>query len=341
VKIRRWVHDVAAENPAVLTTAGTESQAAFVPDLHLFHPAAIIAAIRANAENPAGGWTAGIRSSESAQMGLFDGKKGLVLGIANDRSIAWAITEQLHEQGAAMGFTHLPDFGDRPKNQRKVSKLVDPIGARFLIPCDVCVDQQIEAVMDNAAEEFGTIDFILHSIAFAPPADLTGPTWACSRDGFKTAMEISAYSLLAVAGAAKKKEILSNNSAILTLSYFGGEEVIPGYNLMGLCKAALECGVRYLASELGPGGTRVNAISAGPVRTVSAMGVGDLKQMLELYGNVAPLRRNITAEEVGKSGMFLLSDLASGISAEVLHVDCGFSKMGAPPKDFGQSVETS
>jgi enoyl-[acyl-carrier protein] reductase I len=269
-------------------------------------------------------------------MGLFEGKKGLVLGIANDRSIAWAITEHLHKEGAEIGFTHLPDTGDRPKNQKKVAKLVEPIGGKFLVPCDVCKDEDIEAVMDKAAAEFGKIDFILHSIAFAPPADLTGPTYACSRDGFKLAMEISAYSLLAVSGAAKKKGILSDNSSILTLSYFGGEEVIPGYNLMGLCKAALECGVRYLSSELGPDGTRVNAISAGPVRTISAMGVGDFKQMLDLYDAVAPLRRNITADEVGKAGMFLLSDLASGISAEVLHVDCGFSKMGAPPADFGQ-----
>ena len=271
-------------------------------------------------------------------MGLLEGKKGLVLGIANNFSIAWAITEKLHEQGAVMGFTHLPD-GERPKNEKKVRKLVEPIGAKFVMPCDVCDDAHIEAVMDKAAEEFGEIDFLLHSIAFAPPADLTGPTYAASRNGFKLAMEISAYSLLAVAGAAKKKGILSKDSSILTLSYFGGEEVIPGYNLMGICKAALECEVRYLASELGPGGTRVNAISAGPVKTVSAQGVGDFDQMISLYEHVAPMRRNITAEEVGKSGMFLLSDLSSGISAEVVHVDCGFSKMGAPPADFADSVK--
>ena len=154
-------------------------------------------------------------------------------------------------------------------------------------------------------------------------------------------MEISAYSLLAVSGAAKKKGILSDDASILTLSYFGGEEVIPGYNLMGICKSALECGVRYLASELGPDGTRVNAISAGPVKTVSAQGVGDFDQMLSLYENVSPMRRNITADEVGKTGMFLLSDLASGISAEVVHVDCGFSKMGAPPADFADNIKSS
>lgn len=274
-------------------------------------------------------------------MGLFTGKKGLVLGIANERSIAWAITEFLHKEGAEIGFTHLPDNTDRPKNRNKVAKLVEPIDSRFLVPCDVCNDEHISAVMDKAAEVFGKIDFLVHSVAFAPPEDLTGPTWACSRGGFKTAMEISAYSLLAVAGAAKRRDILSETASILTLSYFGGEEVIPGYNLMGICKAALECEVRYLASELGPDGVRVNAISAGPVRTISAMGVGDFKQMLDLYDAVAPMRRNITAEEVGKAGMFLLSDLASGITAEVVHVDCGFSKMGAPPADFGSKPSAS
>lgn len=268
-------------------------------------------------------------------MGLFTGKKGLIFGIANDRSIAWAITECLHNEGAELAFTHLPDTGDRPKNQNKVGKLVEPLNPRFLVPCDVCNDEHIAAVMDRAAEVFGKIDFIVHSVAFAPPEDLTGPTYACSRNGFKLAMEISAYSLLAVTGAAKKRDILSDKASILTLSYFGGEEVIPGYNLMGLCKAALECGVRYLASELGPDGVRVNAISAGPVRTISAMGVGDFKQMLDLYDAVAPMRRNITTKEVGNTAMFLLSDLASGITAEVVHVDCGFSKMGAPPADFG------
>ncbi len=271
-------------------------------------------------------------------MGLFTGRKGLVLGIANERSIAWAITENLHREGAEMGFTHLPDAGDRPKNFKKVSKLVDPLGAKFVVPMDVCSDEQIDAVMGQAEATFGKIDFLVHSIAFAPPADLTGPTWASSRAGFKTAMEISAYSLLAVTGAARRRNILSADASVLTLSYFGGEEVIPGYNLMGICKAALECSVRYLASELGPDGVRVNAISAGPVKTVSAMGVGDFDDMLNLYAGISPMRRNITADEVGKTGMALLSDLSSGITGEVLHVDCGFSIMGAPPADFFQKA---
>jgi len=275
-----------------------------------------------------------VQQTKVCTMGLFTGRKGLVLGIANERSIAWAITENLHREGAEMGFTHMPDTGDRPKNQNKVAKLVDPVGSKFLLPMDVCNDDHINAVVAKAAETFGKIDFIVHSIAFAPPADLTGPTWACSRNGFKTAMEISAYSLLAVAGAARRQNVLSSDASILTLTYFGGEEVIPGYNLMGICKAALECSVRYLASELGPEGVRVNAISAGPVKTVSAMGVGDFDDMLKLYAGISPMRRNITADEVGRTAMALLSNLASGITGEILHVDCGFSVMGAPPADF-------
>jgi enoyl-[acyl-carrier protein] reductase I len=267
-------------------------------------------------------------------MGLFAGKKGIVLGIANERSIAWAITERLHQEGAEMGFTHLPDTGDRPKNQNKVAKLVDPIGSKFLMPLEVTNDDHINAVIAKSVEVFGKLDFIVHSIAFAPPADLTGPTYACSRNGFKSAMEISAYSLLAVAGAAKKHDALSSDASILTLSYFGGEEVIPGYNLMGICKAALECSVRYLASELGPSGTRVNAISAGPLRTVSSSGVGDFDKMQIINQAISPLRRNLDASEVGSMGMVLLSNLASGMTGEIVHVDCGFNIMGAPPADF-------
>ncbi len=262
-------------------------------------------------------------------MGLFDGKKGLVVGIANDRSIAWSITECLHEEGAVMGFTHLPDKDpERRKNEKKVRKLVDPIGAKFVVPCDVCSDDDLDAVFATAKQELGEIDFLVHSVAFAPPDDLTGPTYNSSREGYKLAMEVSAYSLLAMARRAR--EIMPNGGSIMALTYFGGEEVVPGYNLMGICKAALECGVKYLASELGSENIRVNAISAGPIRTISASGVGDFKKMLELYEYVAPLHRNVDAHEVGKSAKYLLSDLSSAVTGEILHVDCGFSIMGAP-----------
>jgi enoyl-[acyl-carrier protein] reductase I len=266
-------------------------------------------------------------------MGLFDGKKGLVFGIANDHSIAWAITQELFAQGATIGFTHLPDKDpERPKNANKVKKLVEPLGAKFVVPCDVTNDEHLDAVFAKAQAELGQLDFVLHSVAFAPPDDLTGPVYASSRGGFKLSMEISVYSLIAMAGRAKP--LLNPGGSLLTLSYLGGERVIPGYNLMGLCKAALENCVGYLAHELGREcGVRVNALSAGPVKTVSASGVGDINKMFQLYETFSPLKRNITAAEVGKAAMFLLSDLASGISGETLHVDCGYHCMGGPPYD--------
>ena len=264
-------------------------------------------------------------------MGLYEGKKGIVFGIANDRSIAWAITQQCAEQGAEMGFTHLPDNDERRKNEKKVRKLVEPLGAKFLLPCDVTDDAQIDAVFDAAKQEMGKVDFVLHSMAFAPPADLTGPVYNVSRDGFKLAMEISAYSLISLAKRAR--EVLNPGGSLLALTYLGGERVVPGYNLMGLCKAALESATQYLAAELGADGLRVNAISAGPVRTISAMGVGEFSKMLTLYETFSPMKRNITPDEVGKAAMFMMSDLASGISGEILHVDAGYHVMGAPPLD--------
>lgn len=265
-------------------------------------------------------------------MGLFTGKKGVVFGIANERSIAWAITQALHAEGAEMGFTHLPDKEPtRPKNENKVRKLVDPIGARFVVPCDVQKDADVDTVYAKVAEAFGKIDFVVHSVASAFPADLTGPVYACSRDGFKFAMDVSVYSLISMTGRAKP--FLNPGASILALTYLGGERVIPGYNLMGLCKSALESAVEYMASELGPEGMRVNALSAGPVKTVAASGVGDFNKMMTLYETFSPLRRNIAESEVGKSAMFLLSDYASGITGETLHVDCGYHIMGGPPLD--------
>ena len=272
-------------------------------------------------------------------MGLFEGKKGVVFGIANERSIAWAITQALHAEGAQMGFTHLPDKDPvRPKNENKVRKLVEPLGAKFVIPCNVQDDAQLDGTFEKIKGEFGNIDFVLHSIAFAPPSDLTGPVYNSSREGFKTAMDISVYSLIAMAQRAK--DLLNPGGNLLTLTYLGGERVIPGYNLMGLCKSALESAVEYIASEFGPLGFRANALSAGPVKTISASGVGDFKKMLQLYETFSPLRRNISEEEVGKSGMFLMSDYASGITGETLHVDCGYHIMGGPPLDaFGNQGE--
>ena len=180
-----------------------------------------------------------------------------------------------------------------------MGKLVNPIGAKFLMPCNVCEDSDLEAVMEKAAAEFGKIDFLLHSIAFAPPADLTGPTWASSREGFRLAMEISAYSLLAVCNAAK--HMFSENSSVAAMTYFGGEKCVPGYNVMGICKAALDACVRYLAYDLGPQGTRVNALSAGPIRTLAGKAAG-VDDMQKLYQEMSPLQRNVGHEEVAKTG---------------------------------------
>ncbi len=265
-------------------------------------------------------------------MGLFTGKKGLVFGIANDHSIAWAITEKLHAEGAEMGFTHLPDKDPaRARMEHRVRKLTEPIGAKLITPCDVQKDADIDRVFAQARETFGQLDFVLHSVAYAPLDDLQGPTVNCSRAGFATSMDISVYSLLAITRRAK--EVLAPGGSILTLTYFGGERVIPGYNIMGVCKAALESLITYLAHDLGPTGLRINGLSAGPLKTLSSSAVGDFDVMLKLYEVMSPLRRNVTPEEVGKSGMYLLSELASGVTGEVLHVDSGYHVMGAPPAD--------
>ncbi|PHS15227.1 MAG: enoyl-[acyl-carrier-protein] reductase FabI [Blastopirellula sp.] len=263
-------------------------------------------------------------------MGLFDGKKGLIVGVANDRSIAWAIAQKIMAEGGECGFTHLPDRADdeRQRNRRRVEKLTEKYeAAKFLVPLDVSNDEQIAEVMNTAKETFGEIDFLLHSVAFADRNDLNNPTVETSRAGFKMAMEISAYSLIAVSNAARP--ILSNNSSICAMTYFGGEKTVPGYNVMGVCKAALDSIVKYLAFDLGPDGVRVNAVSAGPVKTLAGVAAG-VGPMLQLYGEMAPLGRNITHEEVGNSGAYLLSDMSNGITGEILHVDGGYNAMGSP-----------
>jgi enoyl-[acyl-carrier protein] reductase I len=199
--------------------------------------------------------------------------------------------------------------------------------AKFLVPLDVAKDDNIQAVMETAAKEFGKIDFLLHSIAHASLEDLKRDTVATSRDGFKMAMEISVYSLMAVVNAARP--IMNDRATVVTMTYFGGEKAVPGYNVMGICKAALDCAVKYLAFDLGPRGIRVNAVSAGPVRTLAGKGAG-VDDMLPMYERVAPLGRNVTHEEVGRSGAFLLSSASEGITGEILHVDCGYNIMGSP-----------
>lgn len=266
-------------------------------------------------------------------MGLFTGKKGLVFGIANDRSIAWAIAQRLHAEGADMGFTHLPDKDpERPRMEGRLRKLVEPIGAKLIMPCDVQKDEDLDKAFAAAKSTFGELDFVVHSVAYAPIDDLKGPVYNCSRTGFLTAMDISCYSLIAVANRAR--QVLVKNGTMLTLTYLGGEKVIPGYNIMGVCKAALESSVEYLANELGQSGIRINGLSAGPLKTLSSSAVGDFDIMLTLYEKMAPMRRNVTPEEVASTAIYLLSDLSSGVTGECLHVDAGYHVMGAPPGDM-------
>ncbi len=263
-------------------------------------------------------------------MGMFDGKKGLILGVANDRSIAWAIAKIIMDEGGECGFTHLPDRPDdeRQKNRHRVQKCIDGHArASFLVPLNVQDDEQIASVMETARESWGKIDFLLHSLAFADREDLMKPTVECSREGFKLGMEISAYSLLAVANAAK--HLMSDQSSILTMTYFGGEKCVPGYNMMGVCKAALDSCMKYLAYDLGPQGTRVNALSAGPLKTLASTAVG-AGGMLKLYELMSPLGCNVTHEQVGRVGAFLLSDMSAGVTGEIMHVDGGYNMMGSP-----------
>jgi enoyl-[acyl-carrier protein] reductase I len=270
-------------------------------------------------------------------MALFTGKKGLILGVANNFSIAWHIARHIMDQEGVCGFSHLPDKPDdeRKKNRMRVSKCTDqyPNHTKFLMPLDVQKDEDIAAFMAKAKEEFGTIDFLLHSIAFASLQDLEKDTIACSRDGFKLAMEISAYSLLAVCNAAR--DIFSPKAAVLTLTYFGGEKIVPGYNVMGVCKAALDSCMKYAAFDLGPQGTRVNALSAGPLKTLASSAVG-AKSMEPLYRAVSPMAQCVTHEDVGRIGAFLLSDMSDGITAEIMHVDYGYNAMGSPGRMLDQ-----
>lgn len=266
----------------------------------------------------------------------FEGKKGLILGVANDHSIAWAIAKQIMDAGGECGFTHLPDRPDdeRQRNRRRVSQLTDKYeNAKFLIPMDAQDDEQIRSVFDHTAQEFGKIDFLLHSIAFADRNDLAGDTVDTSREGFKLAMDVSVYTLLACTAAAKPH--LNPGASVATMTYFGGEKCVPGYNVMGICKAALEAAVRYLAFDMGPQDVRVNALSAGPIRTLAGRAAG-VESMLQMYQHMAPLGRNVTHEEVGRTGAFLLSDASNGITGEILHVDGGYNAMGSPGRLLDQ-----
>lgn len=252
------------------------------------------------------------------------GKNALVTGIANNRSIAWGIAQQLHAAGANLGVTYLPD--EKGRFEKKVSELVEPLQPSLFLPCDVQNEEQLQATFDTVRDKWGKLDILIHCLAFASKDALTGDFSTVSRQDFSQSIEISAYSLVSMSRVAKP--LMTEGGSIVTLSYLGGVRVIPNYNTMGIAKAALEMNVRYLASELGPQNVRVNAISAGPIRTLASSAVGGILDMIHHVEQVAPLRRTVTQTEVGNAAAFLCSDLASGITGQVLYVDAGYEIMG-------------
>jgi enoyl-[acyl-carrier protein] reductase I len=263
-------------------------------------------------------------------MGLLAGKRGLILNIANDRSIAAYIADNCIKQGATCGFGFLP-MDNPEKSERRVRKAMESFGwgDQWLRPCDVGKDEDIEAFFAGAREKFGTIDFLVHSLAFANRDYLKkeyGNFTSTPRDVFKQALDISAYSLLALTRAAVP--LMPNGGSVIALSYLGAEKVVPGYNIMGVAKSALESTARYLAFDLGSRNIRVNTISAGPIKTLSAMAVGGIDEMFAHVERKAPLHRNVDGDEVGKTAIYLLSDLSSGMTGENLYVDSGFFSVG-------------
>ena len=256
-------------------------------------------------------------------MGLLDGRNALVFGVANDHSIAWGIAKALHEHGAAVGFSSVESL-----IEKRVAHLAASIGSTFVEPCDVRDDAAVKAVFDRWGAEVGGLDILVHALAFANREDLAGAFADTSRDGFALAMDVSAYSLVALAREARPH--LRPGASILTLTYYGAEKVVAYYNVMGVAKAALEACVRYLAADLGPSGVRVNGISAGPVRTVAAWGIAGFGALYGTFRDVAPLRASISIEDVGGAAVFLASDLSRQVTGEILFVDGGFNILGVP-----------
>ena len=253
---------------------------------------------------------------------LLDGRHGLVLGVANKRSIAWGIAQAAHRAGARLALTYQ---GERLKEN--VTELATQLKDPLVLPCDVTKDEDLAAAADSVRAGFGSLDFVVHAVAFALREELDGEFLNTSREGYRIAQDVSSYSLTALARATAPL-MEGRGGSIVTLSYLGGERVVPHYNVMGVAKAALEMSVRYLAADLGPKGIRVNAISAGPIKTLAASGVHGLSKMLEYHRTHAPLRRTTDQEEVGDAALFLLSPLSRGITGEVIHVDGGFHVMG-------------
>lgn len=258
--------------------------------------------------------------------GLMAGKRGLIMGLANDKSLAWGISKALHAQGAQLAFSYQGDA-----LAKRVRPLAEELGSDFLIDCDVSDMGKLDAAFDEIKAKWGKLDFVVHAIAYSDKNDLRGLYVDTSMENFLLTMNISAYSFVAVARRAR--ELMSEGGSLLTLSYYGAEKVIPHYNVMGVAKAALETSVKYLAMDLGPENIRVNAISAGPIKTLAASGIGDFRYIMKWNELNSPLRRNVTIEDVGGAGLYLLSDLASGVTGEIHHVDAGYNVIGMKAED--------
>lgn len=264
---------------------------------------------------------------------LMAGKRGLIMGVANERSIAWGIAKAVSDQGAELAFTYQGDA-----LEKRVRPLAESVGSQLVLACDVTDDAALDDVFATLEKQWGKIDFVVHAIAFSDKNELDGLYVNTTRANFQRTMDISIYSFTAVCQRAMK--MMKEGGSLLTLSYYGAERVMPHYNVMGVAKAGLEASVRYLAADLGPQNIRVNAISAGPIKTLAASGIGDFRFILKWNELNAPLRRNVTIEDVGSSGLFLLSDLGSGVTGEIMHVDAGYNIIGMAAVDSaGESAE--
>jgi len=262
--------------------------------------------------------------AESKQ--LMAGKRGLIMGMANNRSIAWGIAKALAEEGAELALTY-----QGGTMERRVRPLAEQLGCKIVLPCDVTDPGSLDAVFARLAETWGTLDFVVHAIAFSDKSELDGRFVDTSEENFTQTLLVSCYSLTAVTQRAEK--LMSGGGAILTLTYYGAEKVMPHYNVMGVAKAALEASVKYLAADLGKSGIRVNAISAGPIRTLAASGIGDFRYILKWNEHNSPLRRTVTIEDVGYSAVYILSDWGRSVTGEIHHVDCGYHVVGMKAED--------
>ena len=254
-------------------------------------------------------------------MGMMDGRKGIIFGLANDRSIAWGIAQRLRAEGAELAFTYLNEVFEK-----RVRPLAQSLGSELILGCDVSRDADIESVFTEIGERWGKLDFVVHSVAYAGREELRQPFHHTSREGFRIALDISAYSLVGITHAALP--LMKDGGSVLTLTYLGAQRALPNYNVMGVAKAALEATVRYLAAELGEQGVRVNAISAGPIRTLAASGISNFSEIFGIMEQRSPMHRSVTQDEVGKAALYLLSDLASGVTGEVHFVDTGYNIVG-------------